>query len=55
VPATAKAHRRTPPQAELFAILVDDGEIALNAQWAVIENRDFCTCQGILPEIERQK
>ena len=48
VPTPAKAHRRPPAQAERLAILVDNAEVALDAQRAVIENSDFGACQGIL-------
>jgi hypothetical protein len=48
VPAPAKRNRRASAQPELLAILIHDGEIAFHAQWAVIQNYDFCASQGFL-------
>jgi hypothetical protein len=48
MPAPAKRDRGTPAQPELLAILIHNREVAFHAQWAVIENCDFCASQGFL-------
>jgi len=48
MPAPAKGDRRAPAQSELFAVLIHHCEIAFDAQWAIIENCDFCASQGFL-------
>jgi hypothetical protein len=44
----AEGDRRATAQSELLAILIDNREIAFDAQRAVIENSDFCASQGFL-------
>jgi hypothetical protein len=48
MPASAKRNRSAPAQTEFLAILIHDREVAFHTQWAIIENRDFCACQGFL-------
>jgi hypothetical protein len=48
MPAAAKGNRRAPAQPELLAVLIHHCEIAFDAQWAIIENCDFCASQGFL-------
>lgn len=48
MPAAAEGDNRAPAQPKLFAILIYDREIAFYAQWAVIQNYDFCASQGFL-------
>jgi len=48
MPAAAEGDHRAPAQPELFAVLIHDCEIAFHAQWAVIQNDDFCASQGFL-------
>jgi hypothetical protein len=48
MPAPAERDCRAPAQPKFLAILIDDREVAFHAQWAVIENYDFCASQGIL-------
>jgi hypothetical protein len=48
MPTAAKRHRGAPSAAEFLAILIYDREVAFHAQWAVIQNYDFCSSQGFL-------
>jgi hypothetical protein len=36
MPAAAKRDRRAPAQPEFLAVLIDDREVAFDAQWTVI-------------------
>jgi hypothetical protein len=46
--APAERDRGPPAQPEFLAILIHDREVAFHAQWAVIQNYDFCASQGFL-------
>jgi len=48
MPAPAERDHRTSAQPEFLAILIHDREVAFHAQWAVIQNYDFCASQGFL-------
>src|SRR5215831_20928752 len=48
VTTTAQTYGGAPAQAELLAVLVDDAEVTFDAKRPVVQNRDFCPCQGTL-------
>jgi hypothetical protein len=48
MPTPAERDCCAPAQTEFLAILIDDRKVAFHAQWAVIENCDFCSSQGFL-------
>jgi hypothetical protein len=46
--APAERDRGAPAQPKFLALLIDDGKVAFDAQWAITENCDFCASQGFL-------
>jgi hypothetical protein len=55
MPAPAKRDRRASAQPKFLAVLIHDREVAFHAQWAVIENCDFCASQGFLRKQNPQR
>jgi hypothetical protein len=48
MPTPAKGNRSAATQAKFLAVLIHHREVPFDAQWAIIENRNFCASQGFL-------